>query len=243
MVAVLGLGEIETSLSVGHPDAQFVAAERVEHDAIVLGDRDREEGALKLLRVVVAEMGLVLMLRVDEVEFRHQLATVADAQRERILARIEAVERLLGLGIVEEGTRPSLGRSQDVGVGESATEDDHIDLLQGLATTNEVGHHHVLHLEACEVEGVGHLALAIGALLTDDSRLGRSLTVGIGRGLPAVGIEAILGERSREVGVELHLHGLLLVVGVALLRHAVEALVAVEEIGGLVPDVAQAVDI
>ena len=61
-------------------------------------------------------MGAVLVLWIDEVEFHHELATIADTERQRILAGIETVERLLGLGVVEERSSPSLGRAEHVAV-------------------------------------------------------------------------------------------------------------------------------
>ena len=44
-------------------------------------------------------LGLLLVLRIDEVELNHQLAAVADAERQGVLAGIELVESLLSLGL------------------------------------------------------------------------------------------------------------------------------------------------
>ena len=61
--------------------------------------------------------------------------------------------------------------------------------------------------------------------------------------LPTVCIESILLESTSEVSVKLHLDWLLLVVLVALLRHTVHTLLAVEQVRSLVPRVTQCVDI
>jgi len=118
------------------------------------------------------EVRTMLVFRVDEVEFHHQLASVADTERHRILARIEPLEGLFGLGIIQESTCPALRRTQNIGVGESSTEHDHADFVQRFAPADEVGHHHILHVEARQPQRIGHLALAIGTLLADNGSLG-----------------------------------------------------------------------
>ena len=108
---------------------------------------------------------------IDEVELNHQLTTVADAERQSVLTCIKLVERLLGLRVEEECSCPSLGRAENVGVGESAAEHDHVDILECFASADEVGHHHVLHVEAGQIERVSHFALAVGSLLAYDGSL------------------------------------------------------------------------
>ena len=44
-------------------------------------------------------------------QFHHELATIADAKRKGVFAGVEAVEGLLGLRVIEEGTCPALGRA------------------------------------------------------------------------------------------------------------------------------------
>ena len=68
------------------------------------------------------------------------------------------------------------------------------------------------------------------------SRVGR-------RCLPSVGVESVALQRALEALVELHFQRLRLVVVEPLSGHAVETLVAVEQIAGLVPRVTQAVDV
>ena len=100
IVVVLRLWHIEASLAVGNPNTKFAAAESTEHHAVVAWDVECQELALKLLGVVVAKVGLVFVVRIDEVELCHELATVADAEREGVLTGIELVECLFCLGIV-----------------------------------------------------------------------------------------------------------------------------------------------
>ena len=176
----------------------------------------------------------------NQSKFNHQLTAVADAEGEGVLAGIELVERLLGLRVEEEGTRPALGRTEHVAVGEATAEDDEVDILERLAPRDEVGHHHVLHVEAGQIHGVGHLALAVGTLLTDDGSLGTHGGVGL---LPSVGVQTVLSQFACEALRELHLQWLFLIVLVALASLAVEALSTVEQIARLVPHVAQVVDV
>ena len=110
--------------------------------------------------------------RTCQAEFNHQLATVADTQRECVGTGVETVEGLLGLGVEEESTGPALGRTEYVAVGEASAEDNHLNLVEGLAARDEVGHHHVLHVETGQVEAPSHLALTISAFLANDGGLG-----------------------------------------------------------------------
>ena len=229
VVVVLRFGQVETALSVSHPDAKLVTTERTEHHAVVLRDGQTEEGALELLADIVHEVCTMLMLGVDEVELHHELTAIADAERQCILTGIELIEGFLGLRIVEEGTGPALGRTQHVAIGETSTEHDHIDLLQGLTAADEVSHHHVLHLKAGQPQRVGHLTVAIGTLLTDDGSH-RRLALLCVCVLPTVGVETERGKRTLEVSAELKLQRLLLVVVPPLAGHVVHALMGIEEI-------------
>ena len=121
------------------------------------------------------------MLRVDEVEFHHQLASVADTERQGVLTGIELVECLLSLRVEEECTCPSLGRTEHVGVRESTAEHNHVDILQSLAAAHKVGHHHVLHVESGEIQRVSHFALTVCSLLADDGSLHARRRAAVGR--------------------------------------------------------------
>ena len=79
VVLVLCFGQGELAFAVCHPDAEAVAAEAAEHHAAVGRDSNAKESTLKLVAVVVKHTGAVLVFGVDEVEFHHQLATVANA--------------------------------------------------------------------------------------------------------------------------------------------------------------------
>ena len=79
-VVILGLRQIEASLAVGNPDAELAATQSAEHHTVVARDVEREELALELLRVIVAEVSLMLVVGIDEVKLSHELATVADTK-------------------------------------------------------------------------------------------------------------------------------------------------------------------
>ena len=53
VVVAFGFGQMELAFAVGHPDAKLAAAKAAEHHAVVVGDGQGEEGALKLVAVVV----------------------------------------------------------------------------------------------------------------------------------------------------------------------------------------------
>lgn len=233
VVIGLGAGEGELALAVGHPDAEFAAGERTEHHAGVLGDGDAEELRLKLVRSVVEHLGFGLAGGgAYQSEFHHQLAAVADTEGEGVGAAVEAVEGGLGFRVVEEGAGPALGRAEDVGVGEAAAEDYHLYVVQRFAARGEVGHGYVLHVEAGQMEGIGHLPLAIGALLADDG--GTHAALGA-----AVGVGPEVGQTAGEGSGQAVLQGLLLIVLVALVSLPIEGLLAVEEPRGFVPHVAE----
>ena len=79
VVFVLCFGQGKLAFAVCYPDAEAVAAEAAKHHAAVGRDSNAEEGTLKLVAVVVKHTGALLVFGVDEVEFHHQLATVANA--------------------------------------------------------------------------------------------------------------------------------------------------------------------
>ena len=179
------------------------------------------------MRVVVQHLGT---LSTCQAEFDHKLATVTDTERQRVLAGIELIERFLSFGIEEECTSPAFSRTKYVGVREAAAEHNHVDILKCLASRNQVGHHHVFHIEACQIEAISHLALTISTLFADDGCLHTCAFTTVCR-------DTILGEFTSEVLVELHLDRLFLIVLETFGSLAVEALLAVEQIGSLVPDI------
>ncbi len=160
------------------PYSESAAAEVFEHDGIVLWDLDAQELALELMAVVVQHLGAeVGGVAVEQAEFYDELAAVAYAEGEGVGSCVEVVEGFTSFLVVEEGAGPAFSGAEDVGVGETAAEDNHVDILERLTAGDEVGHVDILNVEAGEVEGVGHFAVAIDALLTDDSRFDTGLWV------------------------------------------------------------------
>ena len=235
------LRQTELAFAVCHPCADLETAQRTEHHALVLGYGKCHEGALELVAVVVQHLCCLLAVLaqslavqdalavggiqrlVDQSQFYHQLATVADAKTQSVLACIELVQCLLGLGVVQECACPSLGTAQNVAVGETAAEGNHVHVLQSLASGDEVGHGNVLHVEACQPEGVCHFALAVGSLLADNGGTDAAL-------FTTVGVGAVLAQLTCEVLAKDGLYGHVLVVLVALGSLAVEALLAVQQV-------------
>ena len=231
-------GEHEATLAVSHPHAELHAGKRREHHRIVLRDGKAEELRLELVRNIVLHARTLLLggaFRVEQAELHHQLATVADAQREGVGAVVEPAE-CLACGVVpEEARSPSLGRTEHVGVRESAAEHYHVYVVESLAAAHEVGHMHVLHLETGEVERIGHLTVAVDPLLAYDGRTGAAL-LGM-----TVGQRARL-QRAVECRGDGEAHRLLLVVPESGGGAFLAALHSVEQIRRLEPYVAEMVD-
>ncbi len=77
VVSALGFGEMELTLSVSHPQTEFVTAQRAEHHAVVLRNVEADELALELMRIIMQHLGA---LRTSETELDHQLTTVTDTE-------------------------------------------------------------------------------------------------------------------------------------------------------------------
>ena len=129
IVVAFGLGKLELTFSVRNPDAQTIARETLEEYAAIGLNGDTYEAAFKLVAVVVEHVRTLFVFGIDEVEFHHELATVADTEGERVGTCIETVEGFFCLRIEEEGSSPTFGTAEDVAIGESTTEDDHVDFL------------------------------------------------------------------------------------------------------------------
>mgnify|MGYP001953949292 CR=1 FL=1 len=78
-------------------------------------------------------------------------------------------ELLSQLRVEQHRTRPALTGAQHVTVGESATGHEDIEILQLLATTNQIGHVHIDGLEIGPLEGGSHFLLAVNTLLAQHS--------------------------------------------------------------------------
>ena len=219
--------QAELAFAVGYPCSDFASCQTSEHDAMVFGDGQAHECAFELVAVVVEHLCVVAcigdgMVVAEQTKFYHQLATVADTEAQGIRASIEAVEGGLSLGIEEEGSGPSLGTAEDIAVGESSAECDDVDVVEGLAAADEVGHGDVFHVESCEPEGVGHLAFGVGSLFADDGSADATFRL-------TVRVKPPLCELSGEVGVETDIERLLAEVVAPFFGFAVERLPAVEE--------------
>src|SRR5574344_3167317 len=117
---------------VSNPSAHLHAAERTEHDGIVLRNLQRDKARLELMRVVMDHLMLLLMFRIKQLQFCHQLTAVADSHTERVLTRIISVDGLFCLGIEEETSSPTFSGTQNIGITETAAEDNEIDVIERL---------------------------------------------------------------------------------------------------------------
>ena len=178
---------------------------------------------------------LLLVLRVEQLQLGHQLATVTDTEAQRVLAGVEALDRRFSCLIEEDTGSPSLSGAQYVGVRESTAEDDQVHVVECLAARSQVGQVNIFHVEACQIHRVCHLTLAVGTLVAEDRRLDTARLATVGR-------EAIIGQLAGEVLVELELQRLHLIVLEAIAGADTAALLDVQLIGGRVPDITHIVD-
>ena len=205
----------ELSLAVGHPDTEPGAAKVAEQHTVVLRNVNAEECALKLMARVVLHAERRLRRRLaarKQPQFHHQLAPVAHAERERVVAHIETLQHLSGPRVKQEGAGPSLGTSQHVGIGKSAAVYDKVHVVQGFASRHQVGHGHIPDFEAGLIEHVGHFTLAVGSFL---AQYGGANGFGVGgtvHGGCATRIEAHCLETPVEVLRQPERNGLLAVV-------------------------------
>ena len=229
-------GEQETSFAVGHPDAELHPFQRGEHDGVAVCDFERQESRLEFVRHVVVHGRFLLGVRFYEAEFHHELATVADTERECVFAGIEAAQGFACLLVVEETAGPSFGGTEHVGVGETAAEDYHVHVVEGFAAAGEVGHVHILHVESGQIEGVGHFAVAVHTLFADYG-------AAYARFFGTVEAQAEVGEASGECVGDAELDRLAAVIPEAFEGAFLAALVAVEKVGGTIPEGTHGIDV
>ena len=179
--------------------------------------------------------GFLAVFRIDEVQFNHQLATVANAEAERVGSCIEFFQRGFCFVVPKESACPSFCGAKHVGVGKSAAEHNHVHVVERFASGCQIGHVHVFHIESCKVEGIGHFAIAIDSFFSDDGGLDACR-------LPPVGFQPVGIERAFEFFRETISDGLLFVVQETFFCACLSALLAVEQIGRFKPNVAQVVD-
>ncbi|MPM18339.1 hypothetical protein SDC9_64748 [bioreactor metagenome] len=71
--------------------------------------------------------------------------------------------------VVQESTSPTFSRTQHVGIGETTTEYNHIDIFQRFPSRCQVGHVYIFHIETGQIKRISHLTITIGSFFTDDS--------------------------------------------------------------------------
>mmetsp|Transcript_18683 Transcript_18683/g.62975 ORF Transcript_18683/g.62975 Transcript_18683/m.62975 type:complete len:440 (-) Transcript_18683:117-1436(-) len=164
--------EMRAPLAMGDPHAQARALHALEEDGGGRCDLDGAPARLEPARRVVHEARL-LRLR-DGVaaghpaKQRHQLAAVADAEREGVGPVAEGLE-LRREPLVELDRRgPALGRVEHVRVRETAAKDDAAEGVERHGAAGEVGHGHVPRRASRRVQRRRHLAVAVRALLPED---------------------------------------------------------------------------
>jgi hypothetical protein len=91
---------------------------------------------------------------------------------------------------------PSLGRTEYIGVGESAAKDYHAYVVKSFAAALKVRHGHILNVKSCQPEGIGHFAFTIGSLLTDYGGFHTGCR-------PAVRVQTVLSCLAGKVIIEL----------------------------------------
>ncbi len=104
-------------------------------------------------------------------EVRNHLATVADAERERIFTAEEFFEFLTGFCMEEYALSPAFTCTQHVSVAEAAASDKTLEVLQGNLARKNVRHVNVNGFKARAVKSGGHFDFTIHALFTEDRHL------------------------------------------------------------------------
>mmetsp|Transcript_14859 Transcript_14859/g.37607 ORF Transcript_14859/g.37607 Transcript_14859/m.37607 type:complete len:251 (+) Transcript_14859:440-1192(+) len=174
----LPVGEVHLPLAVRHPHAQRRSGHALEEDGVGLEDGERGVAALEAARLVVHEARLrrlrqQLVARGHPAEQGHELAAIAHAEGEGVLARAEVFE--LRVQVELDLGRPALGRVKHVRVREAANEGDAAELVERNAPAEQVGHGHVPRLQPAGKHGPRHVAVAVRPLLAQDghARLAR----------------------------------------------------------------------
>ncbi|GJC81968.1 hypothetical protein ColLi_04805 [Colletotrichum liriopes] len=217
VVEGVGAREGGPALAMRDGDGQGRAVHAVEEDGRRRGaglvDLDHGEARLELPAGVLDERGPVLGAGDQLLEARDHLATVADAQRERVGALEEVFKLLARVLVLEDGLRPADAGAEDVAVREAAARRDAHKVRERPAG-EDVRHVHVDGVEAGRLEGEGHLAVAVDAHLAEDGdarRLAEQAAQRRRQGHDVlrrgeVGDEGVLAVGARRV-VSLPLHG------------------------------------
>src|SRR5690606_18188352 len=124
-------------------------------------DPDERQARLELVGAIAHELRPRGRAGYQRLQRREHLAAVADAERERVLAREKLAEHQPGALVVENRLRPALARAEHVAVREAAAHDQAGVVAEVPALREEIAHVHVVRLEARAGERRGHLALAV----------------------------------------------------------------------------------
>lgn len=119
--------EGEATFAVRHPTSDDGAAHPSQHDRLARLHPNGAPSTLKSARAIVQKRhrrDSIVRRFFDPSDEAHQLAAIADAQRERILAVLEIVELRFEMFAEADRRRPAFGRSQRVGVAETSGEDN-----------------------------------------------------------------------------------------------------------------------
>ena len=79
MVAVGSFGEMEFSFTMSHPDAEFAATKVAKHHRVVCRNGEPHKIGFKFVAVVMLHARLAFVFGIEQIEFNHHLATIANA--------------------------------------------------------------------------------------------------------------------------------------------------------------------
>src|SRR5262245_12426458 len=98
-------------------------------------------------------------------QIAHHLTAIADAERKAIFAQEELGELVAGPRVEQNRLRPALASTEHVSVGEPSTRRDAGEARERNAALDDVGHVHVVGIEARAIERRRELDMPVHALL------------------------------------------------------------------------------
>src|SRR5579875_54373 len=167
-----GWGEAGVAFAVGDDDGDAGVGRVLEEEGWGGRDFGHAEAGFKAGAEVAFKAGPVFGAGDDPGELGHHLAAVANAQGEGICALEEGRELFAEGFVKEDGFGPAGTCAEDVAVTETAAGGEAREVGERLAAGEEVAHVDVDGGEPGAVEGVGHLVLAVDALLAEDGDAG-----------------------------------------------------------------------
>src|SRR4030095_8965239 len=99
------------------------------------------------------------------VQVAHHLATIAHAERKRIITCEKCGKVVAGSSVEQDRFRPALTGTQHIAVGKTAAGDKATKVRQCASPGENVAHVHVVGYETGAIEGCGHFDLTVDALL------------------------------------------------------------------------------